>query len=147
MYIENKFTKAGSDWFNNVTLVNTGLFVTYNFWENLSSGKDDNTRYEVQKINRRLIRRLEKNCNVHQLGRLERVIVTETDKSRNHCHMIVETPVHLEEHMMVKNIIGSLYETKGLGKIDIRGVSEKPHLIDYLYNERLSSTFEWETLY
>jgi hypothetical protein len=147
VYIQSKSTKAGSDWINNVTLINRGLFVTYNLWENLSSGKDDKTRHEIKKINRRFIRRLEKNCNFHQGQRLERFMVTETDKSRHHCHMIVEPRVHLEEHMMVKHIIGSLHETKRLGKIDIRGVSEKQHLVDYLCNEWLSNLFEWETLY
>ena len=87
----SKFTKSGSDWINNIGLFNRGLLVTYNLWDNLSWRKDFDNLYQIQKINKRFIRRLEKKCNVHQKQRLERFIVTETDKPRNHIHMITET--------------------------------------------------------
>jgi|TARA_B110000902_G_scaffold152066_1_gene174717 hypothetical protein len=149
MCTQSKFKKTGTDWIKNVTLINRGILVTYGLWENLSSGKNERTRYEIQKINRRFIRRLEKKCNVHQKQRLERFIVTETDKSRNHCHMIVETPIHIPYYMMIKHIIGSLHETKGLGKMDIREVYEKQHLIDYLCKEWSPNKdpIEWENCY
>ena len=66
MYIHSKFTKSGSDWINNIGLFNRGLLVTYNLWDNLSWRKDFDNLYQIQKINKRFIRRLEKKCNVHQ---------------------------------------------------------------------------------
>ena len=149
MCTQSKFKKTGTDWIKNVTLINRGILVTYGLWENLSSGKNERTRYEIQKINRRFIRRLEKKCKEQQKQRLERFIVTETDKSRNHCHMIVETPIHIPYYMMIKHIIGSLHETKGLGKMDIREVYEKQHLIDYLCKEWSPNKdpIEWENCY
>ena len=132
MYIQSRFTKDGSDWINSVGLFNRGLFVTYNLYDNLSWRKDFNNLLQINKINKRFIRRLEKKCNVHQKRRLERFVVTETDKPRNHCHLIIETPIHLSKEMMLTNVVKSLSETKGLGKIDIRNVRYKSGLIEYL---------------
>ena len=129
MYIHSKFTKSGSDWINNIGLFNRGLLVTYNLWDNLSWRKDFDNLYQIQKINKRFIRRLEKKCNVHQKQRLERFVVTETDKARNHIHMITETPIHISKELMLKNIIESLHETKGLGKFDIRNVRYKTGIV------------------
>ena len=79
MYVQSRFTKDGSDWVNRISLLNRGLLVTYNLWNNLSWRKDEDTLYQILKINRRFIRRLEKKCNVHQKSRLERFVTTETD--------------------------------------------------------------------
>jgi len=149
VYIQSKFTKSGSNWINNRFLGNRGLLVTYSLWDNLSWRKDTNNLYQIQTINKRFIRRLEKKCDVHQKSRLERFIVTETDKPRNHVHMIVETPIHMSKEIMLKNIIESLHETKGLGKLDIRNVREKRHLVEYLCKELRPNrdSIEWENCY
>lgn len=149
MYIHSRFTKDGSDWVNNISLFNRGLLVTYNLWDNLSWRKDENTLYQISKINKRFIRRLEKKCNVHQKKGLERFITTETDRPRNHTHLVVETPIHLSKEMMLKNIIEGLKETKGLGELDIRNVREKKHLIEYLCKELRprKDSIEWENCY
>ena len=65
MYIQSRFTKSGSDWINQMSLFNRGLLVSYNLWDNLSWKKDDMTLYEIQKINKRFIRRLEKKCSTN----------------------------------------------------------------------------------
>ena len=132
---DDKYTKSGSDWVNRILLLNRGLMVTYHLWDNLTWRKDFNTLYSIKRINRRFIRRLEKKCNVHQKSRLERFVSTETDKPRNHVHMIVETPIHISKEMMLKYIIESLHETKGLGKLDIRKVRYKTGLVEYLCKE------------
>ncbi len=149
MYIQSRFTKDGSDWINNVGLFNRGLFVTYNLYDNLSWRKDFNNLLQINKINKRFIRRLEKKCNVHQKRRLERFVVTETDKPRNHCHLIIETPIHLSKEMMLTNVVKSLSETKGLGKIDIRNVRYKSGLIEYLCKELRPNkdSIDWENSY
>ena len=82
MYIQSKFTKSGSDWINDMSLFNRGLLVTYHLWDNLSWRKDFNNLYQIQKINKRFIRRLEKKCNVHQKQRLERFVVTKPKNQR-----------------------------------------------------------------
>jgi len=149
MNTQSRFTKSGSDWINNISLFNRGLFVTYNLWDNLSWRKDFDNLYQIQKINKRFIRRLEKECNVHQKRRLERFVVTETDKPRNHCHLIIETPIHLSKEMMLTNVVKSLSETKGLGKIDIRNVRYKSGLIEYLCKELRPNkdSIDWENSY
>ena len=149
MYIQSRFTKDGSDWINNVGLFNRGLFVTYNLYDNLSWRKDFDNLLQINKINKRFIRRLEKKCNVHQKRRLERLVVTETDKPRNHCHLIIETPIHLSKEMMLTNVVKSLSETKGLGKIDIRNVRYKSGLIEYLCKELRPNkdSIDWENSY
>jgi len=149
MYIQSRFTKDGSDWINSVGLFNRGLFVTYNLYDNLSWRKDFNNLLQINKINKRFIRRLEKKCNVHQKRRLERFVVTETDKPRNHCHLIIETPIHLSKEMMLTNVVKSLSETKGLGKIDIRNVRYKSGLIEYLCKELRPNkdSIDWENSY
>ena len=149
MYIQSRFTKDGSDWINNVGLFNRGLFVTYNLFDNLSWRKDFDNLLQINKINKRFIRRLEKKCNVHQKKRLERFVVTETDKPRNHCHLIIETPIHLSKEMMLTNVVKSLSETKGLGKIDIRNVRYKSGLIEYLCKELRPNkdSIDWENSY
>ena len=149
MYIQSRFTKDGSDWINNVGLFNRGLFVTYNLFDNLSWRKDFDNLLQINKINKRFIRRLEKKCNVHQKRRLERLVVTETDKPRNHCHLIIETPIHLSKEMMLTNVVKSLSETKGLGKIDIRNVRYKSGLIEYLCKELRPNkdSIDWENSY
>ena len=149
MYIQSRFTKDGSDWINNVGLFNRGLFVTYNLFDNLSWRKDFDNLLQINKINKRFIRRLEKKCNVHQKRRLERFVVTETDKPRNHCHLIIETPIHLSKEMMLTNVVKSLSETKGLGKIDIRNVRYKSGLIEYLCKELRPNkdSIDWENSY
>ena len=146
MYIQSRFTKDGSDWINSVGLFNRGLFVTYNLYDNLSWRKDFDNLLQINKINKRFIRRLEKKCNVHQKRRLERLVVTETDKPRNHCHLIIETPIHLSKEMMLTNVVKSLSETKGLGKIDIRNVRYKSGLIEYLCKELRpnKNSIDWE---
>jgi len=58
MYVQSRFTKDGSDWVNRISLLNRGLLVTYNLWNNLSWRKDEDTLYQILKINRRFIRRL-----------------------------------------------------------------------------------------
>ena len=107
------------------------------------------TLYDIQKINKRFIRRLEKKSNVHQRNRLERFLVTETDRPKNHCHMVMETPIHLSKEMMLKNIIESLSETKGLGKVDVRNVRYKQGLVDYLCKELRPNkdSIDWENSY
>ena len=149
MYIQSRFTKDGSDWINSVGLFNRGLFVTYNLFDNLSWRKDFDNLLQINKINKRFIRRLEKKCNVHQKKRLERFVVTETDKPRNHCHLIIETPIHLSKEMMLTNVVKSLSETKGLGKIDIRNVRYKSGLIEYLCKELRPNkdSIDWENSY
>ena len=149
MYIQSRFTKEGSDWVNRISLLNRGLLVTYNLWDNLSWRKDFDTLYTIKRINRRFIRRLEKKCNVHQKGQLERFVVTETDKPRNHTHLVIETPIHLSKEMMLKNIIEGLRETKGLGKLDIRNVRYKTGLVEYLCKELHPNkdSIEWENCY
>ena len=149
VYIQSKFTKDGSNWINNVSLMNRGLLVTVNLWDNLCWRKDIDNLNQIRVINRRFIRRLEKKCNVHQKSRLERFVVTETDKPRNHVHMIVETPIHLSQEIMLKNIIESKNQTKGLGDVDIRRVREKKHLIEYLSKELRTNkdSIEWENCY
>ena len=104
---------------------------------------------QINKINKRFIRRLEKKCNVHQKRRLERLVVTETDKPRNHCHLIIETPIHLSKEMMLTNVVKSLSKTKGLGKIDIRNVRYKSGLIEYLCKELRPNkdSIDWENSY
>ena len=146
MYIQSRFTKSGSDWINQMSLFNRGLLVSYNLWDNLSWKKDDMTLYEIQKINKRFIRRLEKKCHVHQKNRLERLLDCETDRPRNHCHMILETPIHLSKEIMLKNIIESLHQTKGLGKMDIRNVRYKEGLIEYCCKELRpnKNSIDWE---
>ena len=149
MYIQSRFTKDGSDWINSVGLFNRGLFVTYNLYDNLSWRKDFDNLLQIYKFNKRFIRRLEKKCNVHQKRRLERLVVTETDKPRNHCHLIIETPIHLSKEMMLTNVVKSLSETKGLGKIDIRNVRYKSGLIEYLCKELRPNkdSIDWENSY
>ena len=149
MYIHSKFTKSGSDWINNISLFNRGLLVTYNLWDNLSWRKDYKNILEIQKRNRRFIRRLEKKCNVHQKQRLERFVVIETDKPRNHVHMISETPIHISKEIMLKNIIESLNQTKGLGKVDIRDVRYKTGIVEYLCKELQPNkdSIDWENSY
>ena len=73
---------------------------------------------------------------------MERFIVTETNKVRNHCHYIFETPIHLSKSQFIKNIILSHNETKGFGSIqdigrsfDVRDVRYKSGMIDYLCKE------------
>ena len=149
MYIQSKFTKVGSDWVNKVSMFNRGLFITYGLWDNLSWKKDEMALTDIQKINKRFIRRLEKKSNVHQRNRLERFLVTETDRPKNHCHMVMETPIHLSKEMMLKNIIESLSETKGLGKVDVRNVRYKQGLVDYLCKELRPNkdSIDWENSY
>lgn len=146
MYIQSRFTKNGSDWVNQIGLFNRGLFITYHLSENLCHRKDEMTLYQIQKVNKRFIRRLEKECNVHQKGRLERFLVTETDKPRNHCHMIMETPIHLTKDMMLTNIITSISKTKGLGKVDVRNMRYKYGLVEYLCKELRpnKNSIDWE---
>ena len=149
MYIHSKFTKSGSDWVNNISLFNRGLLVTYHLWDNLCWRKDFNNLYQIKIINRRFIRRLEKKCNVHQKQRLERFVVTETREPKNHIHMIVETPIHLSKEMMLKNIIESINQTKGLGKMDIRNVRYKTGIVEYLCKELQPNmdSIDWENSY
>ena len=149
MNTQSRFTKSGSDWINNISLFNRGLFVTYNLWDNLSWRKDFDNLYQIQKINKRFIRRLEKECNVHQKRRLERFVVTETDKPRNHCHLIIETPIHLSKEMMLTNVVKSLSKTKGLGKVDVRNIRYKSGLIEYLCKELRPNkdSIDWENSY
>jgi len=131
----SNFQKGGSDWLNKISLFNRGLFLTYNLWENLSYRKDFDNIKEISKLNRRFIRRLEKKCNVHQKQRLERLVVIEKDKPRNHVHIIVECPIHVSHILMTKHIIESLHQTKGLGNLDLRKMRYKSGLIDYLTKE------------
>jgi hypothetical protein len=149
VYIQSRFTKDGSDWINKMSLFNRGLLITYNLWDSLSWKKDQFTLYEIQKRNKRFIRRLEKKCNVHQRQGLERFVVIETDKPRNHCHLIMETPIHLSKDMMLNNIHESLDKTKGLGKVDIRNVRYKQGMIDYLCKELRPNkdSIDWENSY
>ena len=149
MNTQSRFTKSGSDWINNISLFNRGLFITYNLWDNLSWRKDFDNLYQIQKINKRFIRRLEKECNVHQKRRLERFVVTETDKPRNHCHLIMEIPIHLSKEMMLMNVVKSLSKTKGLGKVDVRNIRYKSGLIEYLCKELRPNkdSIDWENSY
>lgn len=149
MYIHSKFTKSGSDWINNISLFNRGLLVTYNLWDNLSWRKDYKNILEIQKRNRRFIRRLEKKCNVHQKQRLERFVVIETDKPRNHVHMITETPIHISKEQMMINIWSSLKQTKGFGEEDIREVRYKTGIVEYLCKELQPNkdSIDWENSY
>ena len=149
MYIHSKFTKSGSDWINDMSLFNRGLLVTYHLWDNLCWRKDFNIVYQIKIINRRFNRRLEKKCNVHQKQRLERFVVTETREPKNHIHMIVETPIHLSKEMMLKNIIESINQTKGLGKMDIRNVRYKTGIVEYLCKELQPNmdSIDWENSY
>jgi hypothetical protein len=146
MYTQSRFTKDGSVWINKIGSFNRGLLVTYNLWDNLSWNKDEFTIYNISKINRRFIRRLEKKCNVHQKRRLERFVVIESDRKRNHCHLVMETPIHLSHDMMLENINKSLSETKGLGKLDIRNVRYKQGIIEYLCKELRpnKNSIDWE---
>ena len=149
MYIHKKFTNSGSDWVNNIGLFNRGLFVTYNLWDNLSWKKDFDNLYQIQKINKRFIRRLEKKCNVHQKQRLERFVVIETEKPRNHVHILTETPIHLSKEMMLDKIIESLHETKGLGNLDVREIRYKTGIVEYLCKELRPNldSIDWENSY
>jgi len=133
--IQSKFQKNGSDWINKISLFNRGLLVTYNLWDNLSWDKGFDTTRTISKLNRRFLRRLEKRCNVHQKQRLERLVVIEKDKPRNHVHMIVETPIHVSNECMTKHIVKSLKDTKGLGQLDLTKMRYKSGLIDYLTKE------------
>ena len=146
MYIQSRFTKSGSDWINRMSLFNRGLLVTYNLCDNLSWNKDEMTLYEIQKINKRFIRRLEKKCHVHQKNRLERFLVIETDKPRNHVHMITETPIHISKEQMMINIWSSLKQTKGFGKEDIREVRYKTGIVEYCCKELRpnKNSIDWE---
>ena len=60
--------------------MNRGLLVTINLWDNLSWRKDIDNLNQIQVINRRFIRRLEKKCNVHQKSSLEGASVEQVDK-------------------------------------------------------------------
>ena len=90
--------------------------------------------------------RLPPKDNVHQKQRLERFVVTETEKPKNHVHMIVETPIHISKDMMLINIIESLHKTKGLGKMDIRNIRYKTGMIEYLCKELQPNmdSIDWE---
>ena len=149
MNTQSRFTKSGSDWINNISLFNRGLFVTYNLWDNLSWRKDFDNLYQIQKINKRFIRRLEKKCNVHQKQRLERFVVIETDKPRNHVHMITETPIHISKEQMMINIWSSLKQTKGFGEEDIREGRYKTGIVEYLCKELQPNkdSIDWENSY
>ena len=63
--------------------------------------------------------------------------------------MVMETPIHLSKEMMLKNIIESLSETKGLGKVDVRNVRYKQGLVDYLCKELRPNkdSIDWENSY
>lgn len=63
--------------------------------------------------------------------------------------MIVETPIHLSKDMMLINIIESLHQTKGLGKMDIRNVRYKSGIIEYLCKELRPNkdSIDWENSY
>ena len=142
MVNSQKYNFKGKDWINKITCFPRGLLVTTHLSEHHSYRKDFNKLQEIKKINRRFIRRLEKRCNVHQKRRLERFIVTETTKQRNHCHYILETPIHLSRSQFITNIILSHRETKGFGSIqdigrsfDVRDVRYKSGMIDYLCKE------------
>ena len=149
MVNNQEYNYKGRDFVNKISCFPRGLLVTTHLSGQHQFRKDFDKLQEIKSINRRFIRRLEKRCNVHQKRRLERFIVTETTKQRNHCHYILETPIHLSSSQFITNIILSHRETKGFGSIDVRNVRYKSGIIDYLCKELQpdKDSIEWENCY
>jgi hypothetical protein len=121
-------------WIDRVTIFPRSIFLTFHLWENLSDDKDENTFCKIQKINKRFLNKLERICNASKT-RLERLVVVERNTSRNHCHLMIEVPIHLSNKMMVKNIKQCADKTHGIGDYDIRHTYDKNNLIDYITKE------------
>ena len=121
-------------WIVRNTLLPRSVFLTFHLWENLSDDKDENTFFKIQKVIKRFLNKLEKNCNASK-RRLEIVVVVERNTTRNHCHLMIEVPQHLSNKMMVKNIKQCADNTHGIGEYDIQHTYDKNQLIDYITKE------------
>ena len=121
-------------WIERSTILPRSIFLTFHLWDNLSEHKDENTILKIQKITKKFINKLEKSCNASK-NRLERIVVIETNTSRNHCHLMIEVPQHLSNKMMVKNIRHCAENTTGIGQHDIRQTYDKNQLINYITKE------------
>ena len=127
MYIQTKIQKQSSNWLHNSFDLHRGMFVTIHYTDKLGFDRGFNTRLLLEKVNKRLLRKLEKKLGFNDRQRLERLVFIEKGRSRNHTHMMVETPIHVSNQRMIETLrLESLAHI--LGPLEFRELNIAPSL-------------------
>jgi hypothetical protein len=135
MYIQTKIQKQSSNWLHNSFDLHRGMFVTIHYTDKLGFDRGFNTRLLLQKVNKRLLRKLENKLGFNDRQRLGRLVFIEKGRSRNHTHMMVETPIHVSNQRMIETINECIESSNKIVSSDIKPVREKQELINYLTKE------------
>jgi hypothetical protein len=135
MYIQNQAQQQASKWLHTNFHLHRGIFVTYHFIDSLGFNRSFNTRLLLEKVNKRLLRKLEKKLGFNDRTRLNRLVFIEKGRTRNHTHMMVETPIHVSNQRMIETIIECIESSNKIVSLDIQPVREKQELISYLTKE------------
>lgn len=135
MYLETHLKEQTSEWLDNLFTLPRGMFVTIHYSGGLSDNRDFNTRMLLERVNKQFLRKLERKLGFSDRTRLEKLVVIEKGKFRNHVHMIVETPIHISNEKMTETIQGCIRSNTKLGSSDIRPFYDKEELVRYLSKE------------
>lgn len=109
--------------------------MTYHFTDSLGFDRGFNTRMLLEKTNKQFLRKLESKLGFNDRTRLEKLVVIEKGKFRNHVHMVIETPIHVSNEKMTKTIQGCIRSSTRLGSSRIEPFYDKERLFGYLSKE------------
>ncbi len=135
MYIEPNLEEQTSKWLDNLFTRPRGMFVTIHYSGGLSDNRDFNTRMLLERVNKQFLRKLERKLGFNDRTRLEKLVVIEKGKFRNHVHMVVETPIHISNEKMTEMIQRCIRSNTKLGSSDIQPFYDKEGLVRYLSKE------------
>ena len=135
MYLRNRTQQQTSKWLHTNFNIQRGIFLTYHFTDVLGFNKSFDTRFILEKVNKRFLRKLEKKLGFNDRTRLNRLVFIEKGKFRNHTHMMVETPIHISNVGMLKNIKESVDSNNKIVSFEVKPIREKQELIHYLTKE------------
>ena len=91
------------NWVKQASKWERGLVVTINLWEWLM-GKDENTLFRIYQTNRNLTNNIQKRIFKNNKKRIEIFPVIHRKTSKNHIHILTNTPQHMKRKHYAKTI-------------------------------------------
>ncbi len=137
MYLRNRTQQQTSKWLHTKFNIQRGIFLAYYFTDVFGFNKSLDIRLILEKVNKRFLRKLEKKLGFNNRTRLNRLVFIEKGKFRNHTHMMVETPIHISNVGMLRNIKESVDSNNKIVSFEVKLIREKQELIHYLTKEEL----------
>ena len=135
MYLETHLKEQTSKWLIHDFTSPRGMFVTIHYSEGLGDKRGLNIRMILESVNKQFLRKLERKLGFNDRTRLEKLVVIEKGKFRNHVHMVIETPIHVSNEKMTKTIQGCIRSSTRLGSSRIEPFYDKERLFGYLSKE------------